>query len=88
MTTLTALQQVQILRAERCQCGKSKKRGHAFCQGCYHHLAKDTQRALFQRVPAFGEFYECAVHELRKRERPRHRYIDPRQRVRAAGGAA
>jgi len=88
MTTLTEREQYAILQSERCHCGRSKKRKHAFCGRCFHRLAPETQSALYIRIPHFGESYERAVVELEQKEhRKRNRYIDPRQRVRAAGGA-
>ena len=89
MTTLTVKEQVAILAKELCACGRWKKRGHAVCQTCFHRLSFVTRNALYATIPGFGDSYERALDELKLLDQYRSvvRYVDPRRR-RAAGGGA
>lgn len=89
VTTLTVKEQVAILAKELCACGRWKKRGHAVCQTCFHRLSFVTRNALYATIPGFGDSYERALDELKLLDQYRSvvRYVDPRRR-RAAGGGA
>jgi hypothetical protein len=57
MTTLTNDEQFAILRKDICQCGRGKRRGYAFCRGCFHRLTQAARDALYTRVPGFAVAY-------------------------------
>lgn len=56
---------IDRLRSEECDCGRDKKRGQAFCPGCYFKLPHDMRSALYLPLcGGFEEAFERAVEYL------------------------
>ena len=56
---------IESLKSEECQCERPKKRGFAFCYGCYQRLPQGMRRALYRPVgEGFEQAYEDACRYL------------------------
>ena len=50
----------RALKSEECQCGRSKRRGHAFCHPCWSRLPREFHSGLRMKI---GEGFEKNYHE-------------------------
>ncbi len=64
---MTQREQIELLYSHRCACGGMKAKLNAFCRECYYALPAAKRRALYRRIPRFGEAYEDAVAFLKAR---------------------
>ena len=56
---------LSVLASEECQCGKSKRKGTAFCYMCYTSLSQDTKIDLYKEIgKGFEEAYEEGYAEI------------------------
>lgn len=51
---------IETLKGDECLCERWKRRGMAFCYGCYKKLPTEMQRALYQPI---GRGFEGAYNE-------------------------
>ena len=54
------LEAARALKSEECQCGRSKRRRHAFCYLCWSRLPREFHSGLRLKV---GEGFEEAYHQ-------------------------
>lgn len=64
---LDAMDAIQQLKSEICQCGNEKEPGKSFCLQCYRSLPPAIQKALYNRVgKGYEESYKFACKTLQE----------------------
>lgn len=62
---LNAVELVQELAGNRCQCGATKNKGQTFCRRCYFKLSREVCLALYRRIgEGYEEAYRAAISRL------------------------